>query len=334
MLRFLILDKLSQFGFMECHDGLILLSHGSKVIFEPNELCPKSARLTETACGLALQSALITSSQGSIQSGFVWIEVFSIVPHRGVGSNEPMSRIDYSKWDKIEYDSSSSEDEGMGPPRVTQLNAPSRITRTPDGTLFIDDEATTPTRSHVEPPKNSQPPTDIPSSWTEKGSAVAVGECQLYWSQDRYSVTLRAALPDTDTNKDWTCHVSNLLPFESRNAAVGSLEHSHLIVQRTGAVEKLLEGDLPHPVHAAEGEDGVDWSIERHGNTRYMVVLLYKASIMQGMTLWWKQPFTECPEIELEWRKDNASNAFSEAWQHAQDEFRLKLAGGDLKHAL
>jgi hypothetical protein len=92
-------------------------------------------------------------------------------------------------------------------------------------------------------------------------------------------------------------------------------------------------------VHADEEEgecitesfDGLDWTIERvtendqnPTETLYMVVTLNKATPIHGMTLWWKKPFLDAPEISLE-RFSSGSHAFAKAWKEAHHQFRERV---------
>jgi hypothetical protein len=257
------------------------------------------------------------------------------------------SSIDYSKWDKIDYGSSSDEEEeeeDISQPQVTKLDKPSKITRTADGSLIIHeqqqnhDAATEASPSAIGRPvassslvdtetKNNPSSLDnyaVPDSWTEKGSAEIVQDCYLYWCQDRYSVTLRLAVPD---HGKWTCNVSNLLAYEDRLIAVGNTPKSVLEIKRKDKETIVLfKKELAYPVHAAEDEEGgggVDWSIENRGPGKYMTITLYKAVPMEGITIWWKRPLAEMEEISLDWR-DQTSGAFQDAWKEAHEKFREK----------
>jgi hypothetical protein len=141
-----------------------------------------------------------------------------------------------------------------------------------------------------------------------------------------------------------------VLPYSRRCSAVETQQKCHLRVvvepraDGHGAV-LIVEGDLPHPVHADEDEGecipepfaGLDWAIERvaengqnltDSEATHMVVALNKATPMSGMTLWWKQPFVDAPEISLETfasgSADGASS-FAEAWEEAHRQFRERV---------
>ena len=141
-----------------------------------------------------------------------------------------MSRIDYSKWDNIEDSDSSDDDDEeertSAMPRVTRLEEPSQVSfggpnnTTTNGSACIDitptTAQTTPSApSHHHGNRNtrnisthSSASTTV-SSWTDRGGmvelepraahneeAATTTTRTLYWSQDRYSVTLRVQLHD------------------------------------------------------------------------------------------------------------------------------------------
>lgn len=219
-----------------------------------------------------------------------------------------MSTIDYSKWDKIDCSSSDDDDDdndddqgshGLAKPRVTRLDAPSRVTRTSNGDLVIveqEDDTASENNSNINDTASSkpvsyesklpekEPPSSMAASWTRNGSQHVVPSSQqtLYWSQDRSSVCLRVSLPCANNRgKDIQVHFQGIRRYRDRFMAVGnSLPASIRVTCRNNnnddnsqPVMVLLEGDFPHPIHASEDdedyvdEDTVyvssDWSIDR-----------------------------------------------------------------------
>jgi hypothetical protein len=204
---------------------------------------------------------------------------------------------------------------------------------------------------------------------------------RLYWSQDRYSVHLRLELHEHE-HKVHSVEVAGILPYSDRFAAVtaggSSASRPRLLCRGVGAgpsgtahddddgpvtttskkqkssppaaVFVLLEGDLPHPVHLAEGEDEVDWSIEREeGDTssssspgRFLFVNLWKAVPMRGVFVWWRRPLMQFPEVDVEHVRKTIKNGgdssggttstssvphqdnFVNAWEEAHRMFREK----------
>ena len=217
-------------------------------------------------------------------------------------------------------------------------------------------------------------------STSESSTQAHPHHSSYYWSQDRYAVHVRVFLPDNDddnhnendsvinkTKGSWTCTVEHILPYRDRHCAVlvggSAAPPQRLVVRRqppsvSGAGKQalpLLQGDLSHPVHLAEEDETVDWSIERcsgssaDGNgsdgddRRYMRITLYKATPLPGMAIWWKKLLRqERDEIDLDWRNSNnaadgsSSNnqaAFQQAWDEAHAKFRSTVGEGP-RHAV
>lgn len=257
--------------------------------------------------------------------------------------------IDYSKWDNLDVSSSEDEDD-ESTPRVTRLDAPSRVTFG-GKTNGLEFNAASPAVL-PQPPldattkgeKTQQIPTMRPSgdrgfappSWTEHGGLLETTsdpKRRLYWAQDRYSVTLRLELVGGE--KVRSVDVEGILPYSDRWSAVGSIKQRISCIST--ATEVLLDGELPHPVHLAEedSEDGVlDWSVEDSNSVdgkryRFLAVTLHKAVPMQGVSLWWRRPLSEFPEAEIDAvRGDDGSSPSSNskdfvvAWEEAHKLFR------------
>lgn len=256
--------------------------------------------------------------------------------------------ISYAKWDKMQYSSSEEEEEsqnsehgvpsdGVAMPRVTKFDHPRRITRTVDGDLMVENSTSnrtgekedvkrlyaTGSRHPVDGSNNESRPTlfsqpTIPPFWTDKGSEAAIKGINLYWCQDRYTATLRLALPRQLSK--WTCSVSNLLSYADRFVAIGGARPK-LEIRELSEDERILLGEeLAYPVHAAEDEETVDWTIETLGCMKYMTITFYKATPMSGVTIWWKRPLEGMLEISLDWREEE-SKRFQNAWREAHAKF-------------
>jgi len=280
--------------------------------------------------------------------------------------------IDYSKWDKLEVSSSEDEDDDQhnptsSTPRVTRLDAPSKVT-------FGGGSVSASVSSSKELPTEAPPPLrlDAPAasnapggasksrspSWTDHGGVLETKSDpprSLYWTQDRYSVTLRVELIATEKVRS-VC-VEGILPYCDRHAAVGSTKPKLACVSEGEGEAKtsvfLLEGELPHPVHLAEedSDDGVvDWSVvvdenNNHKNEsdgqhrhRFLVITLHKAVPMQGLSVWWRRPLMGFPEADLDvvrgdrsdhglsssspGTKGASSREFLESWEEAHKIFR------------
>lgn len=232
-----------------------------------------------------------------------------------------MSRIDYSKWDNIDYGSSDEDDEAA--PRVTRLDQPSRI-RVGGGSVDVLPEEATPADKRLGdkagPASPSLATDEIPSSWTHQGSQCTVGGYQLWWNQDRYSATIRMLLPPPTNG--YRCRVNGLWSFEDRCNAVGTGQTAQLILERDSNV--VLASQLAYPIHAGQDDDNeVDWSLETHNAQKYLVVLLHKATPMAGLILWWKRPLLDCDEINLDFRGDGGGQ-LAENWEQAHAEFQAR----------
>lgn len=262
-----------------------------------------------------------------------------------------MSRIDYSKWDHI-GDSSDDEEQKQedATPRVTRLDQPSRIV-THHGQEGFDvlQPPTKETTASISRGKkeSSNTTTDtsttaVPvSSWTEKGGVAELKLQQaeesspiiMYWTQDRYTVTLRVPVPHD--RPVLNVQVKGILSYEDRNCAASTLSPPQLTV-RSKAKKSVtdfnlwFQGDLPHAVHLAQEEEEIDWSIERlrgddDDNNRYLTIILSKAVPMEGVFVWWKRPLLQCPETE--WRNEtDASSSFQQAWKEAHEQFQANIA--------
>mmetsp|Transcript_15912 Transcript_15912/g.39935 ORF Transcript_15912/g.39935 Transcript_15912/m.39935 type:complete len:237 (+) Transcript_15912:158-868(+) len=228
--------------------------------------------------------------------------------------------IDYSKWDNLDV-SSSSEDEDDAKPRVTRLDAPTKVTF--GGGSVSATKAATPSQapSTKPPTPKSTTPTSV---WTDHGGLLKTkgGERNLYWSQDRHSVTLRLELSTGEKIK--SVAVDGILPYADRWSAVGSIKPKLVVFRSVDVV--LLEGELPHPIHLEEDSDDgiVDWSIEDTNGHRVLCIILHKAVPMQGLSVWWRRPMMEFPEAELgEVRGEGGtSKEFLAAWEEAHKIFR------------
>ena len=93
------------------------------------------------------------------------------------------------------------------------------------------------------------------------------------------------------------------------------------MMRSDGDKDVLLHSQVAYAVHAAEDEEGVDWSIESHGNDKIMAITLYKATPMAGVTLWWKRPLAEMEEISMDWREQTTSSGFQNVWNEAHAQF-------------
>ena len=269
-----------------------------------------------------------------------------------------MSGIDYSKWDNLEEYSDSSDDEATPTtPRVTTLDGPSKVTFGGSNSAEIVQQ------QEQQHPTSSQSGATVKSSsagaevqgvsskmkvkWSDKGGKVTIDEAKdrgkgggkrdLYWCQDRYSVTIRLQLDNEIKGSELSIAATNVATYEDRHCAVGSTKPHLTIIQKSAPTLSssqndivLLEGDFPHPIHYAYEEDSLEWNIERDEmDQKFLTLMLYKAVPMQGLFVWWKRPFLHFEEIELDASSHQTSNAsaeFTKAWEEAHRLFREKRA--------
>lgn len=204
--------------------------------------------------------------------------------------------------------------------------------------------------------KNPECSVNHHETWTDRGGLVmaqpaspnddqgiATTTRRLYWSQDRYSVFLRLELHDREQVE--LVDVPAVVPYTERFSATGSTKPRLVCRGATGTDASanqqcpvvLLEGDLPHPVHLAEEDEDVDWSIVRDGTStgRFLFITLYKAVPMQGVFVWWRRPLMQFPEVEVDYVKNtdgssgtssssSANQDFVKAWDEAHRMFREK----------
>mmetsp|Transcript_19408 Transcript_19408/g.45144 ORF Transcript_19408/g.45144 Transcript_19408/m.45144 type:complete len:328 (-) Transcript_19408:485-1468(-) len=191
----------------------------------------------------------------------------------------------------------------------------------------------------------------LPSSATTTGGGgeTTLRRRSLYWSQDRYSVTLRLELSGGASEKVASVSVEGILPYRDRNAATATTVKPKLVAV-SACGEVLLTGELPHPVHRTEDDDDEeeqrglddntvlldDWSIvtatgdASDDPKRFLTIVLYKAVPMEGLTLWWRRPIADVPEADAsEIRGETSGGAksredFLAAWEAAHEQFREK----------
>jgi hypothetical protein len=218
-----------------------------------------------------------------------------------------------------------------------------------------DDKVSTATTKLSLTPNNDE--NIVSSSWTERGGLVesestaiidgSPQERKLYWSQDRYSVTLRLELllhghnnnngeEEEKQEKIQSVYVNGILPFSDRFCATGSTRpvlqcqcitananNNKVIGVNNSNIDPnnlvlLLEGELPHPVYIAEDDDDVDWSVvQDNSSRRFLMIILYKAVPMQGLFVWWRRPMMEFPELDLQQVKDDPTTPAAASYSAA-----------------
>eukprot|EP00980_Cylindrotheca_fusiformis_P022852 scaffold9846_cov122-Cylindrotheca_fusiformis.AAC.5 len=246
--------------------------------------------------------------------------------------------IDYSKWDHLdEYSEDEDDHNDEGQPRVTRLDGPSEVTFG-GGSATVQPSQGAASTSALHPPQKQLTEKFVSAAakskvatnnddpfqnWKASGGEESIedGQRRLFWSQDRYSICIRVELVKEE--KVGNVLVEHTLSYSDRYCAVGTVKPRLMVLLKDGKC--LLEGDLPHPVHFAQSEDEIEWSVERApSNERFLAVTLYKAVPMQGLSLWWRRPLMCFDEIELKKESTQTSNEFLEAWDEAHRLFREK----------
>jgi hypothetical protein len=241
--------------------------------------------------------------------------------------------IDYSKWDHLdEYSDDDDQDIGdQTAPRVTRLDGPSQVTFGGDGGASISPPQPV-VAAAADPPKptgesvSNSPAVaakgDPYQSWKASGGVeTTTADRRLFWSQDRYSVCIRLELAKEE--KINSIEVKGAVSYANRFCAVGTAKPK-LIVHSTD-MACLVDGELPHPVHFAQDEDEIEWSVERSSSDeRFLAITLYKAVPMQDLSIWWRRPLMSFDEIELGKDSNKTSKDFQNAWEEAHRLFREK----------
>jgi hypothetical protein len=239
--------------------------------------------------------------------------------------------IDYSKWDHLdEYSDDDDQDIGdQTAPRVTRLDGPSQVTFggedggesiRPSQPVVAAADAPKPIVEFVSPAVTAKG--DSHESWKASGGVETTSaDRRLFWSQDRYSVCIRLELAKEE--KINTVEVKGAVSYANRFCAVGTVKPK-LIVHSTD-MACLVEGELPHPVHFAQDEDEIEWSVERSSSDeRFLAITLNKAVPMQDLSIWWRRPLMSFDEIEVGKDSNKSSNEFKDAWEEAHRLFREK----------
>ena len=205
------------------------------------------------------------------------------------------------------------------------------------------------------PPLQTSPPVDLPlHEMMTRG--------KYFWSQDRMMTHVR--IPITSHQKlKYQVRISNLLSYPDRHCATFTTDSAkqRLVVTSSSMQGDnkndtvLLEGTLSYPVYVPEDydEDEVDWSIQTYTvpsstnndniemsdtNTsatapffpadKYLLITLYKATPMMGMTIWWKRCLTsETNDATIIHNHNDTQQkrAFQKIWDDAHEQFQQTI---------
>ena len=264
--------------------------------------------------------------------------------------------VDYSKWDRMEFsDSEDDTDDANHAPRVTSLDEPGRVTIGTDGSFEIGKSSLPSNRSGMGiataaasnnsslAAKNAQAfakKEQKLQQWTRQLThnggkhdiAIKTKEKQdiklpIYWSQDRYAITLRLGFHHAlFPSRSIRVQVTGALNYKDRFSAVGSGAMTGYkevnedgsaafgVIEITSVAEDkcvtvLLSNKLPRPVYMNQDEDEIGFDIEDNiltedtlsedmTCTKFVVVTLSKAVPMEGMIVWWEHALLGLPKID------------------------------------
>jgi hypothetical protein len=264
-----------------------------------------------------------------------------------------MSKIDYSKWDKMSFsDDDSSDTDGYNAPTVTKLDAPSKVTISSEGLTVLEPSSiktgelknkSLVSKSHHEAKMKTtaSKETDVNLvketmelsriKYLSKNGGMFTDSsnpfCTTYWSQDRNEAIL-SVLYDASSFKssDIRVEVTGALNYSDRHSAVSvgqASSNGQLKIYDKSNNMILLQGELAYPVHFAEGEEEVDWEIDvTDAQHKLIRVTLLKAVPMYGLTLWWCRPLTKFNEIDIvsDIENRNKDGTRQKEWQSKWDE--------------
>ena len=252
--------------------------------------------------------------------------------------------------------SGTTQPAGADRPRVTRLDGPSRVTRDADGMITIDrtqpqaSPMTSASTTHVsqkQPQLITRSQSNLNQRLTKNGGQFTdeATQSQIYWCQDRQEVIIHIEFDAGEIkSKDIRVIASGMVAYGERNAAVGGgecngkLRVTAKVDNGNGNTTKtLIEGELPHKIHLAEDEEGVEWEILTEADRKFVVVTLRKAVPMAGVVIWWDCILKHCPKIDLcgiEGRNKKSSNSSGDGmespWEEAHRLFKEKVKAGTL----
>lgn len=178
----------------------------------------------------------------------------------------------------------------------------------------------------------------------------------LFWSQNRHEVIFNIAFdPSTCIVKDIKLKVEGAVPYSQRFSAVGTGAGDEgcgsMVVEATNG-KILLKGQLPHFVHFPEDEEQLDWEvidpfeeypgqpidfsiIKEFSCKKLLRITMMKAVPMVGVTMWWSQPLSHFPKIDVNSiegrRTSDRQDKLKNVWDEAHSIFQQKVANGDLE---
>ncbi|CAM9225179.1 unnamed protein product, partial [Chrysoparadoxa australica] len=139
---------------------------------------------------------------------------------------------------------------------------------------------------------------------------------RYFWKQDRQDIALTILVPKGTTAKEL------VVSLNVKGDGLG--RESLLEVARCG--ERVLKGELSHPVKQSSGDDDgeLDWEVyDFDGLNRCVKITVTKDSPLAGVTHWWKSALKGHSEIDvtaIAGRRDD--RGYQDAWEEAHRQFR------------
>jgi hypothetical protein len=219
-----------------------------------------------------------------------------------------MSRIDYSKWDKLEISDSEDSDELM--PQVERFAQPSSVSFG-GGKVSVSSSAPTQSIQPAQPP-SAQPNT--PESFMQQITRNGGRSETFYWAQGRDMVTLRFTVPKDSKAKQVRIDLSE----------------RHIQV---AAPDRLLDAELAFPVKTDADSLEDFWELEDNpldSSTRLLSVTLKKSLLALGedATFWWNRVLLADQPLDssaFQDRRNKSAKNFKQVWDEAHAMFRERV---------
>jgi len=228
------------------------------------------------------------------------------------------SMVDYSKWDKLEYDSSSDEDR--------KHRRRPQVTRVENSTINVSPGGARRTQSLVE-------------EESENGA-----DCGTYrWSQTASDIVVTIPLPihtrarDVDLRIDASHFGLGLLHADgAEEGASTSSSGTSAASTGTGTFESM-RGEWWGGVDFVSMEDSVDWELVGDGGSaasidgeRRLRISLRKRSPIPGAVHWWAAAFKGADEIDTTTIRGRGKagvggREVQDAWEQAQQQFKDRV---------
>lgn len=234
--------------------------------------------------------------------------------------------VDYSKWDKFNYDDEDDEDDEEVDirPTVKKIGGDKggKVHIGPSGYSVKnehDEEVDNFTAEHPEVPPSKEDRRVVSLNInSENGSIGCYRGTHYYWSQDRYEVILTLFLDWIDGMKKKDIAVSYF--SGTKELKIAARRDSSLTFKGNFQFGVEVTGDPENPY-----DEVFEWSVvpdmqhpaDDHHLCTAVQLVLKKASPLPNAIFWWKNVFVGEPHIDVTKIKGRATTASA-----AQDEFQ------------